>query len=1608
MTESGIFKDLKYVVTDTLAEEAEKILNNNGAKKFQYGGDHITHYIAGDDPKATIIDEARDIFEKPVVTQSWVILSQKCGQLLPISGFQLSDTQLFSKVVVCPTQLTKADVKAIFAIVLFHGGKAETSLTSSCTHLIAGKAAGTKYEAALKHLSIKIVTPDWITDCLNKKAKQSEEMYHPNLLITPPAPAPPPTPAAPIIPPPENISANRVQETKPAAVPFRPPPVAEIPKPKTYGNQAPPAANPAQPQQPVQVQTPTRSVPKQQQPRAASLQMRMPSNLPPHLQQQFQFQTQARGNSRMQQQLQQQQQQQQPQQQQQSPVNVRAAAPQIIQVRMQHQQQMGQQNLTVQNAPMQQGQAGNAHMQAQGMQQLQNPTMTSVQNSPMRIHINSPGNLHIQNANPNLGQQVPQRPPQLSTQQIGVGLVQQQQQQSLSQNPNLPNPQQTMAQNNLNQNQQQGVAQGNQVAGQQLAGTPNQPQGNAPSNSPQIMLNVNPGQQQQFLVMQRQGFRPQVAGQPVQRMILMNGPNGQQVMMAQQRPQGQMVLQQVNMQNINTANVTSGAGNTTDQQLGQAQPVIQSGQIIRSPGTGQIFIQQGQRPVVAGQAIVRQPITWQQQQLQLQLQKLDPQTRQQLQQMTPQMRGVVLQRLLQQEQQARQRMAGPQQQQQQPGLVQGQLQQVAGNEAHPQPQQIVLRHQVPGQPPQQLQVVRAQLQQVRAPMPPGAPPNPQAPQQIQRLPVPVPTVPSPAAAPPGAAAPAVNGNANFPVTAEDKPILDDNGVPQVNPKTKTALANLLNTRLQGGGSAVQAPLQAQVPPAVAQQAPQQAPVPRSPAPVPSAQQQMVLQRKSLQNITNAAGTPTTLGAVPGTSGQVQAKVPVGVAGGATVVMSPHRIQFFGHDPNLKLPPDVCLLGCIFFITDQFRDVSPKEITTWKQVIAQNGGEVEPAYCPRVTHVVCEHIRTPVVQQALREGKRLVTCYWLNDVIAKQHMAPPSQILHVPTPFGEENRPCKNMVIAQSGFENEERIRVQALIELLGAKYTAYFSRHNSMLVCRKAEGTKYQKAREWRKPVVTVQWLHEVYCGQTLPLQEQQQHHPKYQNFHSENPRRLDFGLVPHLMAAWKVPIRITQESYEKFKNSPPKRVKRKLSIDSTGTPPASSPLPTPAKKKARPSEDGSSNHNLDAVLDDVVKAAKLAELEAEAITSGRPSVRFSGIEAAEQSELSAMVSKLGGVIANTNKDASHLIMSKLQRTAKLLCCLPFVKHIVTPRWLVDSLQAGKFLDEEPYVLKDEEFDSQFNCNIAEVLLKPKRDQLFKGKTFWVSPGVCPSRTMLQEIIEASGGVVEQERSSLKSVTEKCKANPKSFLRVFLVYEMALSVITIFGRSGYGNALFLVKSAAAASAYSCVKYSTRLAEVGKLGTPKLQGKYDTGQLFLHRIFGYRGVVLFPWSARVYDRDASAKKEDPVTQTDALNVGKDVKGKSHTYYQVLIDSRDCPYIRAQTEAVTFLGNQENSRSLYAIPGLDYVAHEDILPYATTERQPLMHELFDKFLMIDPEKDPPYSGRETLRAWQEKNHPWLALSDVHKETTENVRVTVIPFYMGCRESQNNTVYWVLLQD
>ncbi|XP_072043886.1 polymerase delta-interacting protein 2-like [Amphiura filiformis] len=226
-----------------------------------------------------------------------------------------------------------------------------------------------------------------------------------------------------------------------------------------------------------------------------------------------------------------------------------------------------------------------------------------------------------------------------------------------------------------------------------------------------------------------------------------------------------------------------------------------------------------------------------------------------------------------------------------------------------------------------------------------------------------------------------------------------------------------------------------------------------------------------------------------------------------------------------------------------------------------------------------------------------------------------------------------------------------------------------------------------------------------------------------------------------------------------------------------------------------------------------------------------------------------------------------------------------------------------------------------------------------------------------------------------------------------------------------------------VATKSKLQMVGKLA-PKKDGKYPSGQLFVHSIFGYRGVVLFPWMAKIYDRDIPGNKKDKLlskleaskSKDPQLNkdpdaesmikpdTNKEVQAKTQVYYQVLMDFNDLPHIRAESEGVTFLGNRDQGSSrLYRVVGLDNVSHDDVLPYVSSEIQPIQHDLFDKFLEHAAGNDPPYMPITTLKEWKTKNHPFLELSEVHRETTENIRVTVTPFYLGAESYEGKNYHW-----
>ena len=249
--------------------------------------------------------------------------------------------------------------------------------------------------------------------------------------------------------------------------------------------------------------------------------------------------------------------------------------------------------------------------------------------------------------------------------------------------------------------------------------------------------------------------------------------------------------------------------------------------------------------------------------------------------------------------------------------------------------------------------------------------------------------------------------------------------------------------------------------------------------------------------------------------------------------------------GVKVAEHLCLLGCVVLIVDYQRIISPSQLLEWTKLMSSKGAEVETMYSPRITHLICETSRSAVAQQALRDGKRLVTAFWLNDVITKQHMSPPSQVLHFPSPYSENERPCRNMIGSLSGFEGNEKQRIRFICETLGLNCTGHFSSAHDVLICRKPEGPKFQKARECRKPVVTTTWLAQVYFGFLNAIN--QIHHPKYQQFnlpaYQQDPLKFELNMAGNFLAAWRVPIKITPEALDKFNKLPAQlRLKRQSS----------------------------------------------------------------------------------------------------------------------------------------------------------------------------------------------------------------------------------------------------------------------------------------------------------------------------------------------------------------------------------------------------------------------------------------------------------------------------------
>ncbi|XP_021792778.2 mediator of DNA damage checkpoint protein 1 isoform X5 [Papio anubis] len=134
---------------------------------------------------------------------------------------------------------------------------------------------------------------------------------------------------------------------------------------------------------------------------------------------------------------------------------------------------------------------------------------------------------------------------------------------------------------------------------------------------------------------------------------------------------------------------------------------------------------------------------------------------------------------------------------------------------------------------------------------------------------------------------------------------------------------------------------------------------------------------------------------------------------------------------------------------------------------------------------------------------------------------------------------------------------------------------------------------------------------------------------------------------------------------------------------------------------------------------------------STAPKVLFTGVVDA-QGERAVLA--LGGSLAGSAAEASHLVTDRIRRTVKFLCALGRGIPILSLDWLHQSRKAGCFLPPDEYVVTDPEQEKNFGFSLQDALSRARERRLLEGYEIYVTPGVQPPPPQMGEIISCCGG----------------------------------------------------------------------------------------------------------------------------------------------------------------------------------------------------------------------------------------------------------------------------------
>ncbi|CAF0743386.1 unnamed protein product [Didymodactylos carnosus] len=456
-----------------------------------------------------------------------------------------------------------------------------------------------------------------------------------------------------------------------------------------------------------------------------------------------------------------------------------------------------------------------------------------------------------------------------------------------------------------------------------------------------------------------------------------------------------------------------------------------------------------------------------------------------------------------------------------------------------------------------------------------------------------------------------------------------------------------------------------------------------------------------------------------------------------------ELKYFTQDKHEQIPMSQCLLGCVIFIygKEYIPTVSTNDLLSWSQTICDNGGIItDDGNNTNLTHFICAYRTSELFRTVYKRGNvRMVTAHWLNDVLQRKKLFVPNLAIHFPAPFDMSDinqLPLTKYLITLSGFEGIERARLRFLIRSLGGKYTGFLGRWHSHLICKEENnGDKYKKALEWSISIVNGVWLSELYLGNTCalktPIDERYTRLPSGIDHFS-----FDSIYVRDLLTAWLKPLHINDH----LLNIAIKKHNEKQQQDSTTTTTTITTTEningdtesTPKKIRRTYNEPfilNGKTASTTAALTDVF-------------------VMLSGFNKQSLAHYEEVVKNLGGQISSLPHYTTHLVMKKCLRTEKLYECLNYVTYILNTNWLDKCDQEKHFIppSDDDYLLYDDYKPNTILRLAIEKRLSRNSKLLFSGYTFFLTPSVQPSISILKSIIYSTGANITREFPTLKQL----------------------------------------------------------------------------------------------------------------------------------------------------------------------------------------------------------------------------------------------------------------------